>query len=376
MKVFYEKINLAWLKKVELIAIVLFVCVANVDATQMREIMNNFAKEPGYVQPIATFTATLQNSNLHSSARVAKGFGIGFDIPITMAFVDNDDYYYTKTYSTGCDNVEAFHANELANGNNTGYIPGSCPAGSTGKIKVPTMWGPNTNQKIYTYEPTMSGDPGYTLRTTGNVSDGLDVFADYFVPRNVPLLMPELNVSYFYTRLKYRYIGTFGGMVGAQEFKARLNFNTIGIQHDIRSFIKKEIPVDISLTLNFSFWNLSAQVDEEDVDGELDLRGFNTFTGIVVGKNVNKWFIPYMEMGWETSRMKTGGDMVEIQDDGTTAPIQPGLNLKGRNAFKLALGVTLRPSASTWHFGVNQSFGVQRATSISFMNYNKESKDE
>jgi hypothetical protein len=327
-------------------------CLAVPSRADLGETLDAFESKPGYVTPVATFMGTILNTGWNHTVRLPKATGFSFGLQFALAGVTEDDWYYTEQMETGCADVRQFGA--------------YCPEDDVVSLKAPTLWGPNTNASVNKYVLVSTDGGGYTyaLDKPLPVSDGVE-----FVRQNLSYLgLPFVQMSYTtnHTEFKGRWIGVpgigenFGGMMVLGG----------GIQHDLRSFIKKELPVDLAISTNFTYWGLDFVPPKDDFDGTLELSGLATHHSLLVGKRFGKVEL-FSEIGWETSSMQSGG---HIYDKEEAKDINPGLDVDGRNGFRMSVAVAFHLGG--YHVNLGQSLGAQYGTTVNILTYRKEGSDE
>jgi len=347
------------------VLMVLGLVLALVFSTQadVGETIRGFERYPGYVQPVPTLMGTILNSGWNETVRINKGFGWSFGVPVMFAYIGEEDHFYDQVWETGCREIEA---NGVA-----------CPNPYDSTYRVPTLWGPATSQRYVkrNYIENTSGLGGYSdWQIVAKASSGQEPINTSML--TVPLPMLKTSFSYMYTELKLRYMGIPFGITLDDQTIGPINFFGFGLQHDIRSILKKqaiEIPVDVAVTANYSFWGIEYAPPSGEWTGALELDGITTFHGLLVGKRWGKVEV-FAELGYETSSMQSSGDLVDLAAEGGPEAISPNLDVDGRNGLKAALLFTAR--LGSWAPVLSQGIGAQWGTTVNVLNFRKESDDE
>lgn len=320
----------------------LFLCSPNMGWSQSA--YSSF-DEAGYTQPLVTLLGSLMNSSWYQSSRIGKDFGFQVSLPITLAYLSSEDYFYTtKQPRSNCSFARANNSNVL------------CDLPDFASYEVPTIFGPSAGDVIFTYYHLQTnGEPGSaTIRET-TAGDGLNELS---LMKLAPFFIPQVGFSMGYTELKLRYIYLPLGVINTSA-----HFSGVGLQHDLSSYLK-EIPFSLSIASSLSFWSL--ELTPSGYTGALEMSGLATTTGLVVGKQWGLWEV-FTEIGWETSGMHLGGRIVDEED-----PLdidEPNLDVSGRNGFRLALNVAVHMG---YHPVVGQSFGSQLGQQFNVLIFKKE----
>ena len=97
----------------------------------MDEIVRSFERNNNYIQPFATIFGTAANAGWNQSAWVGKGFGFYLGIPLSVAYVSDDDRTFNGTFvDDGCKQYN----------NDPAHVPGSSCKEVT-SYKGPTILG-------------------------------------------------------------------------------------------------------------------------------------------------------------------------------------------------------------------------------------------
>lgn len=333
----------------------------------LAETIRGFERYPGYVQPVPTLMGTVLNSGWNETVRINKGFGWSFGVPVMIAYIGEEDHFYDQSMPTGCAEIRERG------------LP--CPNSDDSTYRVPTLWGPPTSQRYVKrrYVESSTGQGSYSdWQIVAKAASGQEPMNTDLL--TVPMPMLKTSFTYMYTELKLRYMGIPVGITvgsgGDEQTIGPVNFFGFGLQHDIRSILKKksiDIPVDVALTANYSFWGFEYTPPKGDWTGSLELDGITTFHGLLVGKRWGKMEL-FAEMGYETSSMQTGGNLVDLTAEDGPESITPNLDVDGRNGLKFALFFTAR--LGSWAPVLSQGIGAQWGTTVNLINFRKESDDE
>jgi len=275
---------------------------------------------PLYAQPIATIIGTGTTSGWYQSARVDNEFGWGVALPISLIFLNKNDRQYSGTYTA----EECVECGD--------YIAPTF----FGTIAPPVLLsGGQIDPPFITGSPDV---PKYTM---------------------VPFVTLQTMFSMYHTALTLRYIGI--PEIGGFSF----GFPGFGLQHDISHFLPP-IPVSIAVAGNLTFLSANWKVsDVENVEGSLTLKGLSQFYGILAGTQLG-YIEAFLELGWEHSYLKPGGDIYVYGEPQVATGAIPG-----RNGFRAALNVAL---PIEFNPVVGASGGAQFATLINVISFKSKRK--
>lgn len=276
------------------------------------EFANSFNEHPEFVKPFVTVLGTLGNAGWYQSAKVGREFGFYVGMPISVVFLGNRDLAYDAEYiDDGCR-----ICNETAEAMGGSVNCRECQ--ECREFTTPTIFGQSKGAIVQMA----------TLDQFGNVLtyEEMRFHGGLLKPVPMPFATLQTSVSMFHTELKFRYIGA-----KVQGYGVR--FLGAGVQHDLASFLP-EIPVSLSLAMNYTLPILSWEPEESSSTGMLKLNGVSCFVGVLAGYRMSK-FETFLEAGWEYSMLKTGGDLV-IEGE----PFEPGTMIVGRNAFRVGLNLS------------------------------------
>lgn len=336
-----------------------FLAIGHAFAGKLDDALKSFEDNPGYSSPIATYMGTLQNTGWVHSAKVSKGFSIGYGLDFQIAFLAQGDVTYDWNRQTNCQTIKDQYADQSSY-----TLVGECD--NTETRNVPTIFGGSSNTLMTQYQVTgidantgrIEADPSI------NVSDGL--FANSSVEfLNQLLFLPlaYINMGYEHTQAKFRFL--YLPLPEIDGHKVSMGFYGLGIQHDVNRFLKDfDLPVDFSVLGTWSFWNLGYK--PKDWEGELTLNGLAHQYSVVVGKTWGLFELT-SEIGYELSSFDAGGSLTKTDSEGQVETISPNSTITGRNGFKVAINATLN-FGSYKLFGA-QSIGAQRGNTINFINY-------
>jgi hypothetical protein len=314
-------------------------------AASLDDVVKEFEKSEGYVQPLATLFGSMTNSGWYQSASVPRGFGFYVGLPINFTQIGDDDREYKGSFpDQGC---ILYHQDQPG-----GTTP--CPesVGYTG----PTLFGKGKGPTVKTKNYNPNSNTFSSTDINNLTSDGDPTMSSF---NWLPFAQPQLSFSYFHTEAKFRYIA-----LPLDIFSVSLP--AFGLQHDF-AWAMPNSPVHASLAANWSF--LSAEwTPGENIDGTLTLDGSSAFYGAVVGWTWKNWLEVFTEIGYETATVKTGGNLIINDEDGQNAPqvVKPNLTLEGRNGFRMALNVA-------FHLGydavIGQNIGAELGNQLSILAY-------
>jgi len=290
----------------------ILILVHSLFAGKFDDAIKSFETAPGYVAPIATILGTFGSTGWNQRSSIPRDFSGVISLPITFAVISDKDRFYTDVFV----DTNLIKSNASAEEKKKAYIEYTTPT-IFGNTPAPTLQATNLD---------LDNNPAGTSPIY--FSDGVnDVAAFNWLP--LPAL--QMEFSALYTAIKLRYLGKPGKSLG-------VHFPGIGIQHDLNSLLP-ELPVNFSIFGNFSRPILNWR--PEDSQGALEMRGFNMFTGLTVGKSLaNNRLDVLFEAGWEHSTLQTEGKLILLADNDT---ITPNMTLTGRNKLRAGVVVAFTP---------------------------------
>jgi hypothetical protein len=316
-------------------------------AVSLDDLVKSFEDNEEYVQPFATLFGSATNGGWYQSSSVPRGFSFYIGIPITTTLIADDDRSYSGTWEdNGCKQYHEFNPN------------GAQSCSESTPFKAPTVFGrdkgPVRNSSIYSPISNSIIDTLHIPQNDGNAS---------LAAMNwLPFLEPQISFSYYHTELKLRYF-----TVPLSSYY--LSLPGLGIQHDLSSFLPP-LPVSLSVAANWT-WMSAEWEPGEDIDGKLELDGTSAFYGVLVGYSPKKWLEVFLETGWETATVKTGG-LLTIHNEGEADQVvRPNLTLDGRNGFRAGLNIA-------FHLGydavLGQSVGANLGNQLGVLAYRYKKK--
>ncbi|NLB62773.1 MAG: hypothetical protein GX801_01525 [Fibrobacter sp.] len=345
---------------------VLLITVSLWAQSDLANTLRAFEDKPGYVQPIATSMGTLLNTGLVNSARVGKGIGWSFVLPVNIAYIGKKDHSYKYTYNTGCKELRQ----EIYDDMPDGY---SCPKDDfTRSLTAPTLWGNDDLVYVEKYRINGPNEDDWHLRQVATLDKGHPTIRKFVT---LPFVFPSFAFSMEHFRGSFRIIGV--PSIKSIDFGGLLIWG-LGGQYDFSHFIDplNELGINISATTNFNFWSIGYSPTGE-VEGELNLDGMTSFTGLVAGYKFSI-LEAFMELGYETSSFKTSGHLIDhgTLDDPSTpeneSEIKPNIKVKGRNGIRASINLAVQ--LGVWRPVVGQSLGAQSGTQINILQFGKEGK--
>ncbi len=295
-------------------------------------IIKAFENNREYVKPFATLFGSMTNSGWYQSSAVPAGFGFYLGLPINVTGLSDQDRSFSWTAEDpGC---KLYHTD-----NPTGKQ--TCKESST--YDAPTIFGRKNGPITYSSDYSPISKTIFDSTETP-LSDGKQELSSF---NWLPFVEPQLSFSFKYTEIKLRYIGL---PLDAYAF----SMPGLGIQHDLASFLPPlPYPLTFSVAANFT-WLSASWKPGGNISGTMDLTGQSQFFGVLAGYTYKKWLEVFLETGWESASLKSGGSLI-IHDNSTTNPqpdesVKPNLNLDGRNGFRLNLNVA-------FHLGYDAVFG-------------------
>ncbi len=311
-------------------------------AVSADDILKDFEKNGDYVRPFATLFGSASNGGWYQSSAVPRGFSFYVGLPITSTRIADDDRSYQGTWSDpGC---KQYHQNNPS---------GTQSCKETQSFTTPTIFGRGQGPVLDTsvYSPTSNS---IVSSFPVPFSDGNGTLAAY---NWLPFLEPQVSFSYYNTELKLRYLA-----IPLSVFSVSLP--GVGIQHDLSSFLPP-LPVSISVAANWT-WMSATWKPGGHIDGQLDLDGTSAFYGVLAGYTYQKWLEVFVETGWETASVKSGGQLTLHAKGEADQIIKPNLTLDGRNGFRLGLNIA-------FHLGydavLGQSFGANLGNQLGVLAY-------
>ena len=327
--------------------VIVLITALSVFAGKFDSAVRAFESQPKYVEPIATVLGTIGGTGWQNSSFVSKSLRGAISLPISITILHDKDRIYSDTYidsgilfSNLPDSVKAVDAYK-------GYI-------------TPTVFGTEPAPTLYKSVTDVDG----------NIVDSIPVYFSDGIPdvasfNWIPMPTLQAEISYLYTSIKLRYIGRPSSTLS-------INYPGIGIQHDIKSFLPNLKSVSITAFGNFSFPILK-WTPGDGIDGSVDMKGFSTFSGITIGHNFKKAnFDLFMEMGWEYSKLTTGGELYITSDDEW---VRPNMDLIGRNMFRASVVIGFSPGN---HYRANgsASVGAEQAYTLTPLAFRFGDKDK
>jgi hypothetical protein len=317
----------------------------------MDEIVRSFERNNNYIQPFATIFGTAANAGWNQSAWVGKGFGFYLGIPLSVAYVSDDDRTFNGTFvDDGCKQYN----------NDPAHVPGSSCKEVT-SYKGPTILGgkaPVMHRSIY--------DPYYSH----NIIDTLDIQMNdgQFDFPMLPFGAPQIGLSYYFTEIKARYM--WNPVEDLGDSKLPITFFGLGFQHDLRSvtrFLPVKLPVNISLFWNKTWLTADFTPGADDIKGTISMEGTASSYGLLWGYTFGNWLEFFLETGFESANLKTSGDLTLNADDADANKhehITPHVSVDGRNGLRVSLNVAL-------HFGYDivagQTFGAEAGNMVNIL---------
>jgi hypothetical protein len=315
-------------------------------AAKLADVVRAFENNQDYVQPIATIFGSATNSGWYQSSAVPRGFSFYLGLPINFTQIASDDRKFTGTWTdNGC---KQYHKNHPGG-------PQSCS--ETTRFTAPTMFGSGSGPILDSsaYSPTTNSIAA-TFHVPQNDGNAEAAAFNWF-----PFAEPQASVSCYNTEVKLRYFALPLDVVS-------VSLPGLGIQHDLASFLPP-LPVSLSVAANWTWLNGSWKPGG-DVDGSVKLNGTSAFYGVLAGYTYARWAEVFLETGWETASLKTGGDLI-IHDNPGEERVRPNLTLQGRNGFRANLNVAI-------HFGydavLGQNLGANLGNQVSVLAYRYKGK--
>ncbi len=315
-------------------------------AAKLEDVVRAFEKNKDYVQPIATIFGSTTNSGWYQSSAVPRGFSFYLGLPINLTQIADKDRKFTGTWTdNGC---KQYHKNNPSPSQ-------SCS--ETTKYTAPTLFGAGKGPVLdsSSYSPTTNSIAG-TFHVPQNDGNAQAAAFNWF-----PFAEPQASLSFYHTEVKLRYLALPLGVVS-------LSLPGLGIQHDLASFLPP-LPVSLSVAANWT-WMHGEWKPGGDVDGSVKLDGSSGFYGFLAGYTYSRWLEVFLETGWETATLKTGGDLT-INNHPGTEKVRPDLTLEGRNGFRANLNIAV-------HFGydavLGQNLGANLGNQVSLLAYRYKGK--
>ncbi|MDB5050351.1 MAG: hypothetical protein JWO30_3422 [Fibrobacteres bacterium] len=294
-------------------------------AAKLEDVVRAFEKNKDYVQPIATIFGSTTNSGWYQSSAVPATFSFYVGLPLNLSLIADADRSFKGTWTdNGC---KQYHKNNPT---------GTQTCKETTSYTAPTLFGSGKGPVLDSsaYSPTTNSIAG-TFHVPQNDGNANAASFNWF-----PFGEPQIGFSYYNTELKLRYFTLPLDVVS-------VSLPGIGIQHDLSSFLPP-LPVSLSVAANWT-WLSGEWKPGGKVDGKVTLNGTSAFYGVLGGYTYSRWLEVFLETGWETASLKTGGDLV-IHNDSGDELVRPGLTLEGRNGFRASLNIA-------FHFGYDAVLG-------------------
>jgi len=311
----------------------LFLITTSLFAGKFDSAVKAFETAPEYVSPIATILGTFGSTGWNHKSSISKEFCGSVSLPVTFVVIADEDRMYNSVFV----DTNLFESNLTQEEINArAYVPFTAPT-IFGRTAAPTLKSTNLNG----YDEPAGSSPVY-------FSDGIEEIASF---NWLPLPALQAEFSAYYTSIKLRYLGKPGKKLG-------VHFPGIGLQHDCSSFLP-ELPLNISF-----FGNIATPIlnwrPGNGITGTLEMRGFTSFTGITIGKNLPKAKLDLLlETGWEHSTLSTGGELYIASDSDW---VRPDMKLEGRNRFRVGIICAFNPGK---HYQI--SGGIAHGSEQAFM---------
>lgn len=331
--------------RIGIITFFTFCSVVTLSAGPLEETVKAFERRPEYVRPFATIVGTMTNAGWYQSASVAKEFGFGISLPISVVYLSKADRQYSGTWTDdGC----------VACRSHSGAQCGACQA--TQNFTAPTIFGsiraPQISRSVidlnYNVVGQMPADPPF--------SDGVE---ELNALSALPYATLQATFFAWYTALTLRYMGIpeisgFG-----------LQLPGVAIQHDFRHLFE-QLPFSLSLAANFTFISAS-WTPGEDIVGKLKLNGMSNFLGILAGYSPKRFIEIFLEAGWDHSFLKPSGELIVDEE-----PVNPSATITGRNGFRAALNIAFPIG---YHPVIGGIAGSQFGNSVTLFGYRSRPKE-
>ncbi len=283
--------------------------------------VESFQNAPGYVAPIATILGTFSSTGWNHQSTIGKEFTGSISLPVAFVVIADKDREYSDVFE---DKIILTSLLPEAEKQARGYK----------SYTTPTIFGKTPAPTLHKALPNVDGIPDDS--TTVSFSDGIADIASF---NWLPMPTFQAEFSAYNTSLKLRYLGKPGHDLG-------IHLPGVGVQHDCGSFLP-ELPVNLSLFGNFAFPIVNWRPGE-NITGTLEMRGFSTFTGVSVGREMVAGKLDLMlEAGWEYSKLSTGGELVIYPENPLDVDkievIKPDMDLEGRNRFRAGVVIAFNP---------------------------------
>jgi hypothetical protein len=191
----------------------------------------------GYVTPALKSLGAGLNQGWYNTGKPHKMWGVDLTISIAAIKVPTEDEFFTV------DNSKLSQLDLIMNHQGGAVTP------STGKGKIPTVFGPSSTQGRFDSRP-----PGQQFDAPEGV--GLDELPMGRLP------IPVVNLGFGLpknTDIKFRYVPT----IGSDE--AKFSLFGIGLMHDIKQWMPgiKLLPFDLSGFVGFTRMSVKAELDDD-----------------------------------------------------------------------------------------------------------------
>lgn len=310
------------------------------------DVLRAFENQPGYVRPIGTLMGTNNNGGWVSSAQVGKLFAWEMSMSVNLAYINDKDLFYTDIRPNRCADLQ--------------LIGVSCPAGvgNYSRTRVPTVYGPDLPQRQHYM---VYNNLGQEVASADTVLHGNE---DVRILQLLPWVFPHAAFSIEHTRLSLRLLpfgwvntGAFGG----------ITILGIGLQHDFSRWLPPELPIFTSFSMGWTYSKFGYNPGR-DWQGTLNVATTGESYALVVGYRLRVVEI-FSEMGYETSRFSASGSLRRNRN-GVEERIQPGIDISGRNGWRMALGIALH--LPDYKPSVSMSTGAQRGVQINIFRFGRD----
>jgi hypothetical protein len=315
-------------------------------AAKIEDVVRAFEKNKDYVEPIATIFGSATNSGWYQSSAVPRGFSFYLGLPMNLTLIADADRKFKGTWTdNGCKQYHKYNSSKAQ----------ACSEST--EYTAPTLFGHGKGPVLDSseYSPT-ENNIGGTFNIPQNDGNAEASAFNWF-----PFGEPQASLSFYHTEVKLRYFA-----LPLDIFS--ISLPGVGIQHDLASFLPP-LPVSLSVAANWT-WMHGEWKPGGDVDGAVELDGSSAFYGVLAGYTYSRWLEVFLETGWETASLKTGGDLT-INNDSGPERVRPDLTLEGRNGFRASLNIA-------FHFGydmvLGQNLGANLGNQVSVLAYRYQGK--
>lgn len=279
----------------------------------------------GYASPFLKAIGAGFNQGWYNTAKPHKT--LGFDLTVSVAEVgipEADQFFTVDNSKLSAIYLATDHRGVAVNA-------------TTGKGKIPTLFGPDDTQSTYDFRAPAPSAP----------FDGVGGFDISKLPMS-RMPAPVFNLSIGLPKsieLKLRF-ATSGSLSDEIDF----SLWGVGVMHDIKQYIPavKNLPIDISGFFGYTHMDISAELDEPTNKGEFVVNA-TTIQGLVSKKISVLTLYGGLGYNFSKSSLKILGNY-DLDDNTATPDIKDPVAIEAAlNGPRMTAGMRLKLAIFTFH---------------------------